>query len=269
MYPVFIDILGRPIYWYGVCVALGFLGGVVTWNFLGRRDGKPPGFGSEMAFWIMVAGLIGARMTYVIAHVDHYAAHPMEVIRFDKGGLVYYGGLLGGFAGLAMFARLHRIPLPAVGDYAVTGLALGHALGRIGCFLNGCCFGALCTVGPRVSYPPGSPASVEHTRAGWLPHDMLPSLHVHPTQVYEALLNLVLYALLVRFYLKRPKPGRVAALYLMLYPPGRFLLEFLRGDARQLWLHFTAAQELSLVLFIAGCALWVLPGRRETGHGNA
>ena len=256
MHPIFIEILGRPIYWYGVFVALGFLAAVWNWNLLAKRDNRPAGFGSEMGFWAMVAGLLGARLAYVLANIDHYAVNPIEIIRFDQGGLIFYGGFLGGFLGLVAFAKKRKISFLDLGDYAVTGLVLGHVFGRIGCFLNGCCFGTICSHSAGISFPPGSPASIEQTTAGLLPYGAA-SLPVYPIQLYEAAFNLLVYGVLVYAYLHRRRPGRVGALYLMLYPAGRFLFEFLRGDPRVQVMGLSVAQALSLVFLIAGGLLWL------------
>lgn len=256
MHPIAFEILGRPIYWYGVFVALGFLMAVATWSYLAQRDGKPDGFASEMGFWVMLSGILGARLGYVVANFGHYASHPLEIIRIDQGGLIYYGGFVGGFIGLLLFARARKLPLLHLGDYAVTGLTVGHALGRVGCFLNGCCFGKVCTAVQGVSFPPGSPASIQQAQAGLLAYADLPSLDVHPTQLYEAGYNLLLYALLVVLYLRRRQDGRIAALYLMLYPLGRFLFEFTRGDDRLQWGGWNVAQIISFVLFAVGAGMW-------------
>jgi phosphatidylglycerol:prolipoprotein diacylglycerol transferase len=262
MHPICFEIFGRPIFWYGVFVATGFLCAVLTWELLGRRDGRPKGFASEMGFWVMVSGLVGARLAYIVANLGHYMANPVEMIRFDRGGLIYYGGFFGGAIGLWLFARKRRLSLLALGDYAITGLVLGHVFGRIGCFLNGCCFGGVCRAGPSVVFPPNSPASIEHAYAGLIAHQGLPSLPVYPTQLYESAFNLLVYGLLVFVYLRRPPPGRVAALYLIVYPVGRFLLEFTRGDQRMAWLQLTVAQEVSIGLLAAGVVLWVVSNHR-------
>jgi phosphatidylglycerol:prolipoprotein diacylglycerol transferase len=236
----------RPIYWYGVMVALAFLAGVVHWTALGRRERRPPGFGSDLGFWIMLSGILGARLAYVAANWADFAAAPLEIVRIDQGGLIYYGGFLGACACLAIFARRHREPLWSLADFAVTALPLAHALGRIGCFLNGCCYGSITTVAWCVP--------VEGACR-------------HPVQLYEAGLNLALYFALLWYYPRRRKDGAVFALYLLTYPPIRFLLEFFRGDARQRWLLFDAAQDISLVLFAIGVLLWFgLPNRRYRRH---
>lgn len=235
MDPVCFHIGQRPIYWYGVLVAAAFLAAVAHWNWLGRKEKRPQGFGSEMGFWIMLCGIVGARIAYVAANWPIFRAEPLEIFRIDRGGLVFYGGFIGAAAALVVLARVRREPVLRLGDFAVTGLPLGHAIGRIGCFLNGCCYGSPTTL-PWCVYA----------------HDACR----HPTQLIESLLNLVLYGLLLRFFGWRKKDGEALALYLMIYPPGRFLVEFLRGDERLRWLGLDAAQVISVALFLTGVVLW-------------
>lgn len=215
-------------------VAAGFLAGVVHLTILGIREGRPPAFGSDLAFWLMLAGIIGARIAYVGANLDYYLQDPWAVIRIDQGGLIYYGGFFGAFAAGIIFARLKRISILALADYVISALPLAHAFGRIGCLLNGCCFGSVATL-PWSVYQQGASR--------------------HPVQFYEAALNLVIYAALLFFYRRRKRDGEILALYLIIYPPGRFLLEFLRGDERLIWYGLTMAQIISLGLLAVGLAL--------------
>ena len=105
MHPVFIEIFGRPIYWYGVLTAVGFLAAVVHWTRLGRREGRPPGLGSELGIWVMVGGILGGRILYVLTNLSEYA-NPLEMLRIDKGGLVWYGGFIGGVLAIVLLALI-------------------------------------------------------------------------------------------------------------------------------------------------------------------
>jgi phosphatidylglycerol:prolipoprotein diacylglycerol transferase len=246
MHPELITVFGRPIYWYGVMTALGFLAAVANWAWLGRREGREKGLASELGIWVMAGGILGARVAYVLANWPEYAADPLEIIRIDKGGLIFYGGFIGGALGIVILSALRKEPLWAFADFVVTSVPLGHALGRIGCLLNGCCFGKPCDLPWAVS---------------------LEDVARHPTPLYEAGYNLAVYALLLWLYPRRKRDGGVFIAYLLCYPVGRFLLEFTRGDPRMTWLGLTVAQEISIALFAAGCALWLLlPRRRTTPH---
>lgn len=241
MDPVCFTLFGRPIYWYGIMAAAAFLAGVTHLNLLARKEGRPPGFGSELGFWLMLAGIAGARAAYVLANLQSYAAHPVSIVRVDEGGLIFYGGFVGAAFALWAIARVQKEPFLRLTDFTVTALPLSHAVGRVGCFLNGCCYGSPWE-GPWRVFAEGA----------WR----------HPTQLYEALFNLALYGALLAYYPRRRVNGRVAAAYTMAYSAGRFALEFLRGDARLRWMGLSVAQEVSIALFILGTGVWMALGRK-------
>jgi len=237
MDPVFIHIFGKPIYWYGVMTALGFLAAVFQWSWLGKKQGYPSGLASEIGIWIMVSGILGARLAYVIANGSEYIEDPLQIVRIDQGGLIYYGGFIGAFLGIVCLARRKNEPLWRFGDFVITAVPLGHAIGRVGCFLNGCCYGKECDL----------PWAVGNN---------------HPTPIYETIFNLVLYFFLVWYHGKKKRDGTVVAMYLIVYPIGRFFFEMTRGDERMKWMGLTVAQEISIFLLLFGCLLWVVVSPR-------
>ena len=203
----------------------------------------------------MTSGIIGSRIAYVVANWPDYRAAPLTILRIDQGGLIFYGGLILASAVLVVFARHHRLPLWHAADFAIPGLAIGHALGRVGCFLNGCCYGRLAgdhfcgVVYPAVSEP----------------GRLFAGLPLYPVQIIESACLLVIWLALLFAYPRRKKDGMVFALYLVLYPPCRFLLEYLRGDARQSWFAIDIAQTTSIALFLIGIGLFAfLPRRKYT-----
>ncbi len=257
MHPILFEVFGKEIYSYGVMAALGFLAAVLTWLWMGRNENRPEGFAPDLGFWLMASGIIGSRAAYVAANWSHYRGAPLDIVRIDQGGLIFYGGLLLASAALVLFARRRRLPLWHVADFAIPGLAVGHALGRIGCFLNGCCYGRpagdhVCGSLCGVVYPPVSE-----------PGQLFAGVALYPVQLIEAAGLLVIWALLLYAYPRRRRDGTVFALYLLAYPPFRFLLEYLRGDARQSWRVLDAAQAVSIGLLLAGILLWILLPRRR------
>ena len=256
MHRIFIEIAGYPIAWFGVMMATAFFAGLLNWNYLGRRDGRDINFCSDLLLWIMVGGVVGARLAYIVSDLPYFLERPIRMLLLTQGGLIYYGGFIGAVVALAFFIwRRHEKPLPLL-DFAATSLPLGHLFGRIGCFLNGCCFGSRWDGPLAVSYPQGSFAWQAHLDSGLI-QKFSRSLPVHPVQLYEAAFNLLLYAALVWAFKHRRRDGRVVALYLTTYPVARFLLEFLRGDERLRWSGLNVAQEISIVVFAAGCGLWL------------
>lgn len=258
MMPDLVSIGPLTIHWYGVMMALGFLTGLLNWTLLGRPRGRNFQFCSDMLFWIMIAGIVGARLAYVVSDFSYFAAHPLHIVRVDEGGLIYFGGFLGAWLALFLFARRRKAPFFELADLVVTSLPLAHAFGRVGCFMNGCCHGTVTHCFLGVFYPQRSIAWYDQLQRGLLGADATQSLPVHPVQLYESTFNLVLFAVLLLVWRARRRPGMVGVVYLLLYPIGRFLLEFLRGDDRIRWGAFSVAQWVSIGLFVAGLVLWRL-----------
>ena len=244
MHPICFHIGAKAIYWYGVLGAVAFLAASAHWSLLARWKGWPPSRGSDLAIWLVLGGLLGARLNYVVANLRYYLNNPSEILRIDHGGLIFYGGVAGGAIMVLILSRRWRVPILELADFTLTGLPLAHAIGRIGCFLNGCCYGT----------PTCLPWAV------WM-HDA----YRHPTQLYESLANIIIYLLILRLYLRRPARGLPTAVYLLGYPPLRFLVEFVRGDERMRAGPLTVAQWVSLFLvFIALILLFRVSRHRET-----
>lgn len=231
--PVAFTVLGRPIYWYGILVALGFIAAVIHWNALARREKMPDGLGSDLGLVVILGGIVGARLAYIIANFAHYRAHPSEILRIDQGGLIFYGGFIVAALSVIVLARVRRLPLLRLGDFTISALPLGHAFGRTGCFLNGCCYGAPTDL-PWATFSAGALR--------------------HPVQLYEVLFNVLLY-LTLHATLRKSRPGLTVAVYLMAYGAWRFGIEFLRGDDRLRVPGLDMAQVISLGLIMIGLGL--------------
>lgn len=264
MHPILFEINQLTITWYGVMMATGFLAGLVNWYFIGKKDNRDFSYCSDLLFWIMVAGLLGARVTYVLTDIGHFMRNPIEIIMIWKGGLVYYGGFLGSGIALIIFARKHRENIVGLLDFVIVSVPLAHFFGRIGCFLNGCCYGKIWHGPFGVRFPAGSYAWYRHVDLGRISRFTAEALPVHPVQIYEAVFNVLVYLLVLWAYTHRDrtKDGRILALYCFTYPPGRFLLEFLRGDHEIFIMGLTVSQITSLFLIVLGLVALRFPGRR-------
>jgi len=267
MDPVCFTLFGRPIYWYGLLLALGFGAGLLHLAWLDRRDGRPPGFASDLLFWVILGGIAGARAAYVFGNWRAFAETPGLILRVDKGGLVFYGGFFGAAAAAALFARRRQVALLPLFDALLSALPLGHAFGRIGCFINGCCHGAPHEGSLACVYPRHSPAWWSQFESGRLGAEAAAALPVWPVQLFEAAANVLLYLLFLLILRRRPVPGTLLALYFFLYPAIRFGLEFLRGDQadRVVFQGLTSAQWVSLAL-AAFALLFVLLLRIRHAH---
>ncbi len=239
-------------------MAAGFLAGLGNWYLLGRKQGRNLNFCSDLLFWVMVAGVVGARVAFVAAEWPSFAKDPAAIIRIDQGGLVFFGGFIAAVGAAAVFARLRHIRVWELFDFAATSIPLAHAFGRLGCFLNGCCYGRLCTGWPGVQYPritnTGHESAVwrDHMDAGLLDRAHLHSHPVHPVQLYEAGLSLILFAILIWLYRRKHREGAVASVYLVGYAAIRFVVETFRGDwaHRVQYLGLSSAQWVSIGILL-------------------
>ena len=219
---------------YGVMLGLSM---VVGW-FLAMRLAKQDGISNEDAgaiyMWTAVWSIIGARVLYVILKWNaEFARDPMEIFRAYNGGLVAYGGMIGGF--LASWYGCHKrgIPLLHWADVSAPSVVLGTAITRVGCLLNGCDYGRRSDLPWAVTFPRDSAAWQLHQRAYDLPADALRSFPVHPTQIYETLVGLFLFGLLIALRKYRRFSGQVFLGWVIGYGLLRPLIEALRDDVEE------------------------------------
>ena len=255
VHPVALQFGPLTITWYGVMVALGFVVGI--WNasrrapFAGIHADKLVDIGP----WLIIGGLVAARVLYVVTFwSEQFAASPFPaVFEVWHGGLVFYGGFIGAALATIIWARLKKLPMWVLGDILAPSLALGYAFGRLGCLLNGCCYGRECSLPWAIRFPES--------------HQTFPH-RLHPTQVYEALLSIGLFLVLTRIFARRKFDGQVFVCYLLGYSLLRFAGEFFRGDYPPELRYFggaiTPAQLLSAVVLVIGIVLWQALPRRVT-----
>jgi phosphatidylglycerol---prolipoprotein diacylglyceryl transferase len=245
VHKVAVQIGDLTIYWYGVLVATGFLVGLWTATRRGSRDGIPGERIADLGLWIMVGAIVGARLFFVIAYWrDDFAHKPFwEVFMIRKGGLVFYGGLVGASLACIFQVRAKRLPLWKIADALAPSIALGYVFGRLGCLMNGCCYGKACALPWAVHFPND--------------HESFPQ-GVHPTQIYESLMNLALYGALAWLYRHKKFDGQVFAAYLLGYAVLRSIGESFRGDyaVRYLGGWATPAQIFGVLVLAAGLILW-------------
>lgn len=269
MHPELIQIFHFKIYWFGFMMAAAFLLAVQLWNRLGRPQRYPEDIGLTVAFWIMISGITGARAAYVLADPGPYLANPLNMIKVWEGGIIYYGGFIGAALACMVLARRLQRSILEFGDLVIVGVPIGHALGRIGCFMNGCCFGRPSGDAPGVVFPYRSDAWYSQVHHGLIPQDVHECVAVHPVQLYESGLNIIVFVLLVYLFRKELAHGTVLAVYLLCYPVIRFFMEMLRGDNRNPFaVGLNMAQGISMALLLLGIVLFVF-FRRPREHDPA
>ena len=241
-----------PVRWYGVMMALAFLAGLWTATRRARLANVHGEIIADVTMWLMAGSIVGARFVYVTTYwKQEFAGGPFsEVFMIQHGGLVYYGGLIG--ASVAGFGYLvwKKLPIWKIADILAPSIALGSVFGRIGCLLNGCCYGRACDLPWAIHFP----ADHETHGAG-----------VHPTEIYDALLNFILYLALAWLFRRRKFDGQILALYFIGYAICRTTVEFFRGDYPADHIHagiFTSAQLVSAPILIVGIVLWLWRSRQ-------
>lgn len=249
-------------------MAIAFLAGLWTASRRGLREGVPAETTIDVGPWLIIGAIIGARTLYVITFWrEEFLGKPIwQIVAVWQGGLVYYGGLIGASVGYILYARKKKLPFWKGADILAPSIALGYFFGRIGCLMNGCCYGRICDVPWGIHFPIGSPVFKQQLEEGLLAADATKSLTVHPTQMYESLLSLGLYAALAWLYRRKKFDGQVFATYLVAYAVLRSLVEVFRGDYPQYQRVagglLTPAHLVSIVTLAAGLILILLLPRR-------
>jgi len=236
MYPTLLSIGRVTIYSYGVMLAIAFMASVYlstkrSYIFNLDKDSI-----NNLAFVLLLSGIIGARVFYVLLNIKYFIYHPFEMFMIHRGGLVFYGAFIIALLSGIIYAKIKKLPILDTADLLAPFVALAHSIGRIGCFLNGCCYGK-----PTDSDLGIAPSS----------HSIL---KLWPTQIISSLGTMLIFALLLWLQKRRTFKGQIIALYFILYGFFRFGIDFLRGDLYPVFYSFTSTQLISIGFILAGSA---------------
>jgi phosphatidylglycerol:prolipoprotein diacylglycerol transferase len=244
VHPKLAELFGWPIHTYPVFVG----GAFVLSAFLASRDFRrnqldvPP----LLPFWAFLGALLGGRLWYSVQH-----GGPLwRALLLWEGGIVFFGGLLGGSVVVAGMLLARKAPVLPVVDVAIPYVALGQAIGRLGCFMNGCCWGTPCQAPWAVQFPEGSLPYEQHRAHGLIEAGIPASLPVHPSQLYAALGLMLVFVILKLAGKRKAFHGALILLYLFLYGVLRFVVEFFRDDVGRGFWGFTTAQWAGAILVL-------------------
>jgi phosphatidylglycerol:prolipoprotein diacylglycerol transferase len=262
MFPTLLKIGSFEITTFGLMMFLAFIiGGAVLTNRF-RKYGLSDDLASSIVMFAAIGGIVGAKVYYAILFRDWH-------LLLDRAGLVWYGGLIGGFLACSAVIIQKKADFFTVADAAAPGLAMGYALGRIGCFLVGDDYGRPTSSWVGIAFPKGSPpTTAEALREFGVRVD--PSiaastvLKVHPTQLYESAAALVMFFILMRYTNEKHRKGRAFALFMVMMGIERFLVEIVRAKDDRFFGPFTVAQFISVLLIVAGTLLWARRGDKRT-----
>jgi phosphatidylglycerol:prolipoprotein diacylglycerol transferase len=303
MHPELFRALGISFPAYFVLLVTGFLFATAAGALWARRVGENPDVVVDLGIAMLLSGVAGGRLLHVFAdgYFSDYVnlcldpskvdwaltkadclsasydgvwdaakgvCHPRQTdcfawAKFWAGGLTYYGGFIGASVGAFYLLRRDRFPFWKAADMAGFTVPLGLAFGRMGCLLAGCCFGVRTDAPWGLSFPPRSPASESQYKLHLLSTMSLPSLHVHPTQIYESAASLAISAICMLVVHPRKRyDGQVFVSFVALYAAARFVIEFWRDDDRGGFAHLSTSQLLGIALLGAALAVHVVRGRR-------
>ncbi len=237
--PVAFKLFGLEVRWYGILIAIGAFLAINLAEKMGKRynykDGLYNLFSSDLGIFVILLGVIGARLYYVIFQWDYYRENPGEILAIRNGGLAIYGGILAGLLATYIFSRIKKIKFMTILDCLAPAVPLAQAIGRWGNFINGEAHGG----------PTDLPWGI-----------MVDGIKVHPTFLYESLLDFFIFIVLYFFVSKRQKfEGQLFTLYLIIYGCGRFFIEAMRTDSLYFG-PFRVSQLLSLILVVIGLIIY-------------
>jgi len=243
MYPEICKIGPFTVYSYGLMLVTAF--GVSS--FLAARQARKENINPEiifnLLFFVFICGILGARIFYVVQNLKDYLKDPKEIIMLQHGGMAWFGGLFAGVIASVVYLKIKKLHIFKIIDLVIPFLALAQSIGRIGCLLNGCCFGK-----PSPEYGIYFPVH---------------GASLIPTQIYSSLLLLAIFIVL-RFLQDKPhKEGQIFFVYLLLYAPKRFFIEYLRADNPIVFSGLTLFQILSAVVFCLSLAGLVYLARKK------
>jgi len=240
MHPILFNVGPFTVYTYGVLLAAAYLIGLKLAMMRARARQLDSTRILDLGVWIIISALVGAKLMLLAVDFDYFQANPRELLSLARSGGVFYGGLILAVLVATWYIRRHGLPLWTTYDVFAPGIALGHAIGRLGCLMAGCCYGVPTNVAWAITFTAPAAAANVGTPLG---------VPLHPTQIYEAGAELAILAfLLITERRGRPFPGRTFWAYMLLYAISRFVIEFYRGDERGMIFGVSTSQFVSLVI---------------------
>jgi len=246
MHPSLFKIGPITIYTYGFFVFLGVISGYLVAAREAKRCGIDKNIFSNIAFWTLIWSFLGAKLLYILVEFKYFLKNPLSVIR---SGFAFYGGIIAGAIALYLLTKKYKIKFMLFADIVAIAIPLGHALGRLGCFFYGCCYGKSTSSFIGILFPPDSPA-------GYL------GVKVIPTQLISSFFLFLLFFSLLALRKKKKFDGQIALYYIVFYSIFRFIIEFFRGDPRGMILFLSTSQFISLILIMVSIFFWARPRRQ-------
>ncbi len=255
MHPILINIGSFNLYTYGLFMAIGFL----TAMQVSKINAKPHGISAEIItdifFVILISALVGARLLYVIINFNSYKDNLLSVFHIWNGGLVFFGGFIAAVTACAIYFKKKNLKIFLTADIIAPGIALGHAVGRIGCLFAGCCYGKVCDL----------PIAIKFTDS----NSLAPlNIFLHPTQIYSMISNLIIFFILLWLQKRKKFDGMVFLIYIILYSLFRSIIEFFRGDFRGDFIFDFISMSQGIGFMVSLIAFVILIKFSRSTHGS-
>lgn len=262
MYPDLFHIGPLPVRSYGLALAVSFFLGVWYIKYLTERHNRPFEPFLTIAYILIAGGVIGARLSYVLMHLEDFSGNwlnsfnPFQGGQFGIAGLNLYGGVLMAILGVLVYCRFKKMSILDVFDFFSPTLGLGLAVTRIGCFLNGCCFGTPTDLPWGVSFPEGS-----------IPYYIYQNAHLHPSQIYSSLYGLGIFLVLHFKMRSRKFVGQLIAIMFMVEAAFRYAIEYVRYYENEMHFSFwgmnpTYNHVISIGLFLTGAIIYIVQSKK-------
>lgn len=229
MHRILFTIFSFTIYSYGVMLALAFIVGIFLAMQEAKKEGEDPGRILDLSLYVILGAIIGGRLGYILLYLDYYLKNPLKILYFRQGGLSFFGGFLIAYILCWWYVKISKISFWKYADIVTPSIAIGLVIGRIGCFLNGCCYGLISEKYglkfPALNMPP---VYLQQLKDGLIASGSFSTLPVIPTQLYSSLYNLLIFFILLWIRRHKKYDGYVFLSFLILYSISRFTIEFFR-----------------------------------------
>jgi phosphatidylglycerol:prolipoprotein diacylglycerol transferase len=241
MHPILIKIGPLTIHTYGVLIAAGFILGLALAVRQAKKQGIPADKIVDLGFYMLIAAIIGSRLFFVLVEAGHFLKNPLDIFKIWQGGLVFYGGVIFAIPVAVWYAKKKGLDIWGTADIFAPSLAIGHAIGRLGCFSAGCCYG---------KHAEDLPWAVTFLDPESLARIGVP---LHPTQLYESAGEFINFLVLITLRKHQSFKGQLFLSYLLIYSVIRFIVEFFRGDEVRGFLfgNISISQGISVLLFLS------------------
>jgi phosphatidylglycerol---prolipoprotein diacylglyceryl transferase len=259
LHPILFKFGSFTLYTFGLMAALGFFAGIYYTKYEAGREGYDPETAVDMTFWLMIMGLAGSRLMFIITEYDFYLGKPLEMLKIWNGGLVWYGGLIGGIITAYVFCRIKGLKFMDMADLLAPAAMLGLCIGRIGCLSAGCDYGRVVESGPHWWTLRFSDLN------SIVPNELL-GYPLFPSQPLMSLNALAIFLFLAWLIRRKSFSGQIFFAMLAIYYFNRFLIEFVRGDENRGFVVpglISTSQFVSLLVFPAALGALIYLYRRK------